>query len=228
MFDADNLRKLIKREQARLTLREVELSPIAPSIANAMDMLGCIDLSDVGDMRNYEEARTLHFLQTNRMQVSVADEGGSYQSLEEALPGGRDQWKLVYYHVCPIRMALLLRFLPISGKLEQEAARYLDAVKLAWPQEEKANPTDIGSDESDERKSAVNALVRRYSRTLMLTGSYEVFLEGMDASEYIRSGKASVDKTKARLRYVELAQDLKTGEYVITEGRETMIYIPYY
>lgn len=219
MVDIDYLECLISRKQAhrppRLeTAREIYCSP-----CNAEDTFGYVTLADLYRINQYTEKRKLNFLRSEAMQVRRVSDGKAFASLEEALPMGRARWKLINCY-CSVGAKLMLQLVPISEELTSEAERHIQAITDEWRLDECEECTVF-----DEEETAVECLLDEYAVELELTGSYTVFMEAEDGSgEYI----CRENTTKPWLHYVEIAQDTKIVEHILTEGESMMKTIRYY
>lgn len=227
MFDPDALREVLARKQAnRITEEGARI--LQPSPSGSEDTFGRPTLKDIYHISAFEEERELHFMAGDRLEVLRPSDGKKVRSIEEALPGGRDEWKLSSYHIDPDRAALVLHFLPISGELAREAGECLEVISEAQRESEDVDPEDFTL--YDEEELEVQVLVGKYEIQVTLVGKYEIFLSSPRdgaTGEYVRRGK-SKRSGKMHLKYVELSDDIKIATYVLTKHGSSMKHIRYY
>lgn len=223
MFNPDALRGIIRRKQPGKTYEETARA-LRPSASGSEDTFGELTLDDMCHISTFEEERELIFMNSDRLAVlRKCDNMGAYSSLEEALPGGCDQWKFVDCHIDPDRAALVLQFLPVCDELSREAGESLTALNEAWRESEELDPEDFT--QHDEEEIDVQVLLGKYAIQIVLTGKYEIFLaspEDGGTGEYVQRG-ISKKTGKMSLKFVELSDDIKINAYVLT--KHTLYYL---
>lgn len=231
MFNVEEFEQWINQKQHGRKIEE-DLQLLSPDVATDQDMFGYVSLDDIADFHNFEEQREIHFISSKKLTVRRVNEETVFASLEEAMPGGRDQWKFVNYFICPKKMVLVLQFLPISEEMIQKADKCLDAFEHEWGVPDPLSGEDWT--EVEEKEDVADELMGKYMLQLELTGSYKVAFTSKDGSEYVRQGRAKTldtttakTSTKTRIQYIEFANDLKTREHILTEGEKTMRSIYY-
>lgn len=231
MICVENLESSIRQKQPHRKPRYETLREIYPSSCSSEDLFGTMGLVGMHRIREFEEGRELCFLRSSNLQVRRLTDDKMFASLEGALPPGRSQWKLVNYYISPKNLALVLQFLPVSDEMATEAGKYAEAINAEWQDEDPNDLDDLEGCEYctvfDEEAMSTEILMDKYAVQLELVGSYTIFLAADDGSgEYVRRGKDAKTK-KTLLRYVEIAQDTKILEHVLTEDAETMQTINY-
>lgn len=235
MFNAEEFEQWINQKQHGRKIEE-DLQPLSPDAYETANAFGCVSPTDIRTIDSFKEKREICFLSSEKLRVRRLGDEAKFASLEEALPGGREQWKFISYLICPEKMALILRFLPVSEEMMREAididAKCQELDNSTGVDEEPADPSLYEYGEPDwvelsESDSLEGHLIDKYSLQLELTGAFKVVFEGDGDGEYVRRGKAhnrhsTGSTSKVRIQYIEFANDLKTCEHILTEGEKTM------
>lgn len=220
MIIAEDVQNLLRKKQKHWK-REIPIGDIHPTPNNDSDRIGTITLEDLAHVDTMADVRELNFLDSAKMWVRTAD-GGKVESLEEALPGGRKDWRLIDYYVSADKAAVILNFIPVSEQLKTQAQYAAEILEKEYAEQS----DDAYWDAEDAEEDSVCAILQQYQHPVQLRGWYKLFLANEDGSgEYVQRRHTQDRKTK--LKYCEASADRKTLGYVMIRCTQTMTRIHY-